>query len=174
MEIKKQNTEIVYQNGEVDFPVKYDGETLWLTVAQMCLLFNRSQSVINRHINCAFLEGELEKDINMHFLHKNTSGRGRPVVYYSLDVIISVGYRVKSIAGTRFRQWATKVLREKMLERLFSESRLVKVEERVGHVENELVDLRDGLGYIVHQIFDPEPGPVRRPIGFNVQDTEAK
>ena len=172
MEIKKQESEIVYRNDAVDFPVKYDGETLWLTQAQMSLLFGRSVSVINRHVNCVFSDGELEKDGNLHFMQIAFSDR--PVGYYSLDVVISVGYRVKSIAGTRFRQWATKVLREKMLERLSSENRLSKVEGRLDVVEGKLTDLNDGLGYIVRQIFVPDTPPARNPIGFNAMEKEYK
>lgn len=172
MEIKKLDSEIAYQCGEINFPVKYDGETLWLTQAQMCVLFNRTQSVINRHVNCVFADGELEKRTNMHYLHIAFSDK--PVGYYSLDVVISVGYRVKSIAGTRFRQWATKILREKMLERISADNRLAKVEGRLDVVESGLIDLRDGLGYIVRQVFEPDTPPIRNPIGFSVQEEESK
>ena len=78
-------------------------ETVWLTQAQMVQLFQRDQSVIARHISNAFREGEVERESNMHFLHIPFSDK--PVAYYSLDVIISVGYRMKSLVGTRFRQW---------------------------------------------------------------------
>ena len=88
--------------------VRLENETVWLTQAQLCELFQRDVSVISRHIKNIFSEGELEKESNLHFLQIPNSDR--PVAIYSLDVIISVGYRVKSMVGTRFRQWANKVL----------------------------------------------------------------
>ena len=86
--------------------VRVQNETVWLTQAQMALLFQRNISVISRHIHNAFAEGELEEKCNLHFLQIANSDR--PVAFYSLDVIISVGYRVKSKRGTAFRKWATK------------------------------------------------------------------
>ena len=97
-------------DNEVSLQVKLEDETVWLTQAQMIELFGRNQSVISRHINNAFREGEVDKESNMHFLHIANSDR--PVAYYSLDVIISVGYRVKSQRGVEFRRWANSVLRE--------------------------------------------------------------
>ena len=84
-----------------------------LTQAQLCQLFQRDVSVVSRHIKNIFTEGELEKESNLHFLQIANSDR--PVALYSLDVIISIGYRVKSVIGTRFRQWANKVLKEYIL-----------------------------------------------------------
>ena len=99
---------VVYEGGNgVNLEVKYDGETVWLTQAQMAVLFGRSISVISRHVNCVFSEGELPKEGNLHFLQITY----KPMAYYSLDVVISVGYRVKSFEGISFRQWATRKLR---------------------------------------------------------------
>ena len=106
-----ENQIIVYQPDEVmRLEVRLENETVWLTQAQLCELFQRDVSVISRHIKNIFSEGELEKESNLHFLQIPNSDR--PVAIYSLDVIISVGYRVKSMVGTRFRQWANKVLKE--------------------------------------------------------------
>jgi hypothetical protein len=88
-------------------------ETVWLTQAQMVDLFGRDQSVIARHIGSVFTEGELPREGSMQILH-GTSDGGRPATLYNLDVIISVGYRVKSRRGTQFRIWATNVLREQI------------------------------------------------------------
>ena len=85
---------------------------MWLTQEQMALLFGRDQSVIARHIANVFKEGELPKEGFMQILHKTSAVGGRPLAIYNLDVIISVGYRVKSVQGTRFRQWATRMLRD--------------------------------------------------------------
>jgi hypothetical protein len=89
-------------------------ETVWLTQKEMAELFQRDQSVISRHVNNVFKEGELDEESNMHFLHIANSDK--PVVFYNLDVIISVGYRVKSHRGTQFRIWATGTLREYLVK----------------------------------------------------------
>ncbi|MDY6436175.1 MAG: hypothetical protein SPK72_01220, partial [Bacteroidales bacterium] len=86
---------VMYQPDEtIRLEVRVENETVWLTQAQISSLFQRERSVITRHINNVFKEGELEKESNVHFLHIANSDK--PVQYYSLDVIISVGYRVKS------------------------------------------------------------------------------
>ena len=101
---------VVYKPSEkVKFEVKTDGETVWLTQEQMCQLLGRDQSVIARHIKNIFKEGELEKSsVYAKFAYTASDGKVYQVSYYNLDVVISVGYRVKSIEGTRFRQWATR------------------------------------------------------------------
>lgn len=95
-------------------PVAVENETVWLSQAQMIELFGRDQSVISRHINNVFKENEVDKKSNMHFLH--IANADRPVAYYSLDVIISVGYRVKSLRGVEFRKWANKILKQYILQ----------------------------------------------------------
>lgn len=90
--------------------IRYEGETLWMTQAQIAELFGRDQSVISRHINRVLEEGELDEDGNMHKVH--IAGASRPVTLYSLDMVISVGYRVSSSQATLFRRWATGVLVE--------------------------------------------------------------
>lgn len=105
---------------EVTIPVNLDSQTVWLTQAQMAQLFDRSIGVVSRHIKNVFAEGELEQKSNLHILQKCSSDR--PTTLYSLDVIISVGYRVKSQRGVEFRRWATNVLHRYIIQ---------------GHVENE-------------------------------------
>ena len=100
-------------DGKVSLSVAVENETVWLSQEQLVRLFDRDQSVISRHINNAFKE-ELDKKSNMHFLH--IAGADRPVAFYSLDVIISVGYRVKSQRGVEFRKWANDVLKEYILK----------------------------------------------------------
>jgi hypothetical protein len=90
-----------------------EAETVWLTQAQMAELFGRDRTVITKHIRKIFEERELEEKSNVHFLHFANSDK--PVKMFSLDVIISVGYRVKSVQGTRFRQWANLVLKDFLL-----------------------------------------------------------
>ena len=107
---------VVYEaaDGGVRVEVVVGDETVWLTQTQMVDLFGRDQSVISRHIGSLFREGELPEKGNMQILHI-ASGGDRPTTFCNLDVIISVGYRVKSAQGTRFRQWATGVLREHLV-----------------------------------------------------------
>lgn len=107
---------IIYQSedGQTQINVRLENETVWLTQAQMAELFQKDQSVIARHISNVFKEGELEKGSNMQFLH-NTLSKYKPTAIYNLDVIISVGYRVKSKRGTAFRIWARKVLKDYLI-----------------------------------------------------------
>lgn len=107
---------VLYQPDDVTrLEVRVNEDTVWLTQAQLASLFQKDQSVIARHIRNVFSEGELDEDGNMHILH-NTLSRYKPVRIYSLDVIISVGYRVRSFRGIQFRRWATTVLKEYLLK----------------------------------------------------------
>ncbi len=99
---------------QVKLNVKLSEDTVWLTQQQMLILFDRDQSVISRHINNVFRECEVEEKSNMHFLHIANSDK--PIKYYSLDVVISVGYRVKSRRGVEFRRWANSVLKDYILK----------------------------------------------------------
>jgi len=101
-------------DGQVSLDVLLEADTVWLSQAQMAELFGRERSVISRHVGNVFREGELAEKSNVHFLH--IAGADRPVGFYSLDVIISVGYRVKSPRGTQFRIWATQVLRQHLIQ----------------------------------------------------------
>lgn len=101
-------------DGQAHLEVALDQETVWLNQGQMCELFGRDQSVISRHIRNVFKEGELLEESNMQKMHIAPSDK--PVALYSLDVIISVGYRVKSQRGVQFRQWATRVLKDHLVE----------------------------------------------------------
>ena len=107
------NEILIYQSedGQTQVDVRMENDTVWLTQAQMACLFDKDQSVIARHIANVFKEGELEKDSNMQILH-NTLSKYKPTAIYNLDVIISVGYRVKSQRGVKFRQWANRILKE--------------------------------------------------------------
>ena len=111
----EQNNIVLYQadNGQTQLEVKLEKDTVWLSQAQMGDLFARERSVITKHIGNIFREGELDKKSNVQNMHIANSDR--PVAFYTLDVIISVGYRVKSQRGTQFRQWATKVLRDHLV-----------------------------------------------------------
>lgn len=107
---------IIYttESGHEAIEVRLEDETVWLTQEQMGMLFKRDQSVISRHIRNIFREGELTEKGNMQKMHIAHSDK--PIVLYSLDIIISVGYRVKSRQGTQFRIWATRVLRDHLIK----------------------------------------------------------
>ena len=130
---------VIYQteDGQTQIDVRLENETVWLNTNQMALLFEREDSNIRRHIINVFKDGELEKDNNVHFLHVN--GIKKPVPFYNLDVIISVGYRVKSKRGTAFRIWARKVLKEYMVKGY-------AVNERIRH--EQIGELRQLVGML--------------------------
>jgi hypothetical protein len=112
-----QNSQLIlYQteDGETQIQVIMQDETVWLTQKEMADLFQRDQSVISRHVNNVFKEGELDEERNMQKMHIANSDK--PVAFYNLEVIISVGYRVKSHRGTQFRIWATGTLREYLVK----------------------------------------------------------
>ncbi len=101
------------EDDKVEVDVRFQDETVWLTLDQMSTLFDRDKSTISRHIKNIFDEGELDKNsVVANFATTASDGKTYQVDYYNLDVIISVGYRVKSLRGTQFRQWATKRLNE--------------------------------------------------------------
>lgn len=128
------------EDKEVRLDVEVGKKTVWLTQAQMADLFEREQSVISRHINNALKEGEINEAINMQILHINNVKR--PVTFYDLDVIISVGYRVKSQRGVEFRRWATDVLRRYVIEgHAENEKRL----EQLGQVARIMARIPDSL-----------------------------
>lgn len=107
---------VIYQtiDGETSIDVRLEGETVWLSANQMALLFGRDEKTIRKHINNVFSEGELVKENNTHFLRVDNVKQA--VAFYTLDVIISVGYRVKSQRGTQFRIWANKVLKDYLIK----------------------------------------------------------
>ena len=150
---------ILYQpDDSIQLEVMVQDETVWLTQAQMVLLFERDRSVITKHINNVFIEGELEEKSNVHFLHIANSDR--PVKVYNLDVIISVGYRVKSKQGTRFRQWATPVIKDYLLRGYAINQRFERLEYRMAETEQKVDFLvktesqpREGI-FFDGQVFD--------------------
>ncbi len=138
--MNQDNQIIIYQtaDNQTQIDVRLENETVWLTTNQMAMLFDREESNIRRHVINVFKEGELEKENNVHFLHVN--GVKKPVPFYNLDVIISVGYRVKSQRGVQFRQWANRVLKQYLIKGY-------AVNERIRHEQiNELRQLVQVVG----------------------------
>ena len=122
---------VMYQPDEtIRLEVRLENDTVWLTQAQMAELFQKDQSVIARHIANVFREGELQETSNMQILH-NTLSKFKPTKVYNLNVIISVGYRVKSKRGTQFRIWATSVLKELLLRGYAINQQLSQLECRI-------------------------------------------
>lgn len=110
---------LIYENesGQTQVNVRLDAETVWLTQEQMAALFGRERSVVTKHLRNVFKEGELDKEaVCANFAHTASDGKSYETKFYNLDVIVSVGYRVKSQQGTQFRQWATRTLREHLLQ----------------------------------------------------------
>lgn len=112
--MENKNQVIIYNNedGQTRIEVKLEDETVWLTQSQMAELFNKSQSTINEHIQNIYSEAELQKEPTLRKFGNSENSLSKPINYYNLDMIISVGYRVNSLRGTQFRIWATQKLKE--------------------------------------------------------------
>ena len=142
--MSENNTElIIYQteDGRTKIDVYFQGENAWLSKAQMAELFQRDRSVISRHVRNVFDEGELDEKSNVQKVHIANSDK--PVEYYSLDVIISVGYRVKSLRGTQFRIWANSVLREYLIKGFAMNDDLLKQSGGGNYFDELLERIRD-------------------------------
>ena len=138
-----KNEIILFENQDVKLEVNMNGETVWLTQDQMAKLFGKDRTVITRHINNIFKDGELEEKSNVQKMHIANSDK--PVSLYSLDVIISIGYRVKSQNGVIFRKWANKVLKDYLLKgyavnqkRLEYLEKTIKLIDIAGRMDTEL------------------------------------
>lgn len=134
---------LIYQteDGQTKIDVRLEDETVWLSQFQMAELFQKERSVITKHINNIFNEGELEEKSNVQILH--ISGSDRPVKFYNLDVIISVGYRVKSHQGTKFRQWATMRLKDYIVKGFTMNDDLLKQAGGGNYFDELLARIRD-------------------------------
>ena len=130
---KEQNQIILYRpNDTISLEVRLENETVWLSQAQMTELFGSTKQNISLHINNIFKEGELKQiSVVKDFLTTALDGKKYRTKYYNLDVIISVGYRVKSIRGTQFRQWANKVLKEYLLRGYAINQRINLLEDKI-------------------------------------------
>ncbi len=154
---------IMYQPDEnIRLEVRMEEETVWLNLSQMSLLFGRDKSVISRHIRNIYIEGELLREstvANFATVHDENGRRvSRNIEYYNLDVIISVGYRVKSIQGTRFRQWANSVLKEYLLRGYAINQRFERLEQRVTEHDAVLSEHANKLEFFVRAALPPKEG----------------
>jgi hypothetical protein len=152
----KQDQIVIYQteDGKTQIDVRLENETVWLTQAQMAELFQKDRTVITRHINNVFKEGELEKEVVCaKFAHTTQHGaiegkqQTKETVLYNLDVIISVGYRVHSKRGTAFRIWARQIIKDYLVKGY-------AVNERIRH--EQIGELRQLVGMLGRTIQNQE------------------
>lgn len=131
---------IVYRPNElaehIEVRIDEEKETVWLTQGQIAELFQRDRTVITRHIRNIFATEELDEKSNVQKMHITNSDK--PVVYYNLDVILSVGYRVNSMQGTKFRQWATHRLKDYLLKGYAINNRMNRLEDNVEAIKNKV------------------------------------
>lgn len=164
-----QNTEksvVIYksEDGTIQLEVQLQNETVWLTQAQIACLFGVKRPAVTKHIRNIYASGELEENITCSILeHKgNDDSQLYSTKYYNLDVVLSVGYRVNSINATRFRKWASRVLKEYLLRgyvinyrfKLFEE----KYDKRLNIIENELKDHKEKIDFFVKTSLPPVEG----------------
>ncbi|MDE6514510.1 MAG: virulence RhuM family protein [Bacteroidales bacterium] len=164
MQSSQKNEIRIYQPDEtIKLDVHVDGDTVWLTQAQMVELFQTSKQNISLHTNNIFKENELDRiSVVKESLTTAPDGKKYKTQYYNLDVIISVGYRVKSARGTQFRQWANKVLKEYLLRGYAVNQRLVQLEDRIDRRLSEhdrhLMQLDEKVDFFVHSSLQPKEG----------------
>ena len=142
-ELSQSGEVLIYEtpDGGSSVEVRLDQETVWLSQAQMSELFDRERSVISKHINNVFKEGELVRDsVCAKFAHTAEDGKTYQVQSFNLDVVISVGYRVKSQRGTQFRIWANQVLKDYLVKGYaLNEKRLKQKNEQIQELEKTLL-----------------------------------
>ena len=164
MEENKENEIIIYQpDSTLSLDVRVENETVWLTQAQMTELFQTTRNNITLHIRNIFSEGELqESSVCKESLLTAADGKRYKTKFYSLDVIISVGYRVKSIRGTQFRIWANKVLKDYLLRGYSINQRLLQMENRIDRRllehDKRLDDLTDKVDFFIRTSLPPREG----------------
>ena len=154
---------VLYQPDEsISLHVKIDGafKTVWLSLDQMAELFGRDRSVIGKHVRTIFKEGELQKEsVWAKFAYTASDGKTYQVDYYNLDVIISVGYRVKSVQGTKFRIWATSILRQYLLQGYSVNRHLIALQEnmdkRMTHIEDVQAKQQQQLDFFIRTSTPP-------------------
>ena len=155
-----ENEIIIYQPDEtIKLDVRFENETVWLSIDQMSELFQRNNSVIGKHIRNVFKENELVKDsVWAKFAYTASDCKTYQVDYYNLDVIISVGYRVKSLRGTQFRKWAIKVLKEHLLRGYSLNRRIDQVEDKLLRHDVQIEKLQKNIDFFVRTSQPPRQG----------------
>lgn len=156
-----ENEIIIYQPDEtIRLDVRLENETVWLSQLQMSELFQRKQPIIAKHIKNVFKEGEVTEENNTVYLQIPNSDK--PVKFYDLDIIISVGYRVKSIRGTLFRKWATKILKDHLLRGYTLNNNFYQMEEKIDRrlsKQDEKIEALEGkVDFFVKTSIPPRQG----------------
>lgn len=161
------NEIIIYQpDDELKLDVRVEEETVWLSQQQMVELFQVTKQNVSLHISNIYKEGELEKSSTVkEYLTVQIEGNRtikRKVAFYNLDVIISVGYRVKSLRGTQFRQWASRIIKEHLLRGYSVNQRLLlledKIDRRLSEHDRQLLDLHQKVDFVVKSSIQPKEG----------------
>ena len=169
-----RNEIVIYQtdDGSVALDVPLENETVWLTQKQMQELFGRDISGISRHISNVFKDGEVEKEGNIHYVRSERTGK--PIAYYSLDVIIPVGYRVRSKRAVEFRKWASKVLKQYILkgyaaneQRMKQLGEVIKIMKRTGNMleARQILDVVDSFSTALELLDDYDHQCIPKPKG---------
>jgi len=140
----KNNTILIYQteDGKIKIETHFENETVWLSIEQMAEIFQKSRSTINEHILNIYKEQELEKEPTMRKIG-NSDFSTKPTNFYNLDVIISVGYRVKSHRGVHFRKWATALIKEYLIKGFAMNDELLKEAGGGNYFDELLTRIRD-------------------------------
>ena len=142
---------IVYNDGELELKVSVENETIWLTQTQLCNIFEKDQSVISRHINNIFKDNEVDEKSNMQKMHIANSDK--PVSFYSLDIVLAVGYRTNSSKAIKFRQWATSVLKNYIQNGYVINADKI-TNQRFKELENEVLLLKSKVENISNSLED--------------------
>ena len=172
-----KNDIVMFKNGELELEVNVtpEKETVWLTQDQMSSLFDTARSSIAYHINNIFKEGELQRDTSVEIFDRSQGKASRPPMYYVLDVIISVGYRVKSQRGIAFRKWATSILKDYMIKgyavnekRLEILNKTIEIQSRMLATayeldEKELLDVIEAYQNALSLLDDYDHGSFSKP-----------
>jgi prophage antirepressor-like protein len=166
-----KNSVVTYNNGEIELKVSIDNnkETIWLTQKQIVSLFEKNQSVISRHINNIFKDGEVDDKSNMQKMHIANSDK--PVNFYSLDIILAIGYRTNSKKAIEFRKWATKVLKEYIVNGYAINSEKITI-DRFLHLENDMNNLKQKVNNI-NNLIDSNKLEIKQGIFYNGQIYDA-
>jgi len=166
-----KNSVVTYNNGEIELKVSIDNnkETIWLTQKQIVALFEKNQSVISRHINNIFKDGEVDDKSNMQKMHIANSDK--PVNFYSLDIILAIGYRTNSKKAIEFRKWVTKVLKEYIVNGYAINSEKITI-DRFLHLENDMNNLKQKVNNI-NNLIDSNKLEIKQGIFYNGQIYDA-
>ena len=155
MQENKSNI-VIYNDGELELKISLNDETIWLTQSQLCDIFEKDQSVISRHINNIFKDKEVDEKSNMQKMHITNSDK--PVSFYSLDIVLAVGYRTNSSKAIKFRQWATSILKKYIQNGYVINSDKI-TNDRFVTLENELTLLKSKVENISNSLEDNTSKP---------------